>query len=180
MQLACDRDECKTSRFFNTVGVKLIPMAMEEKANGHVDYKTIYKDDSAVFTQFYFDGYLNAEYYSKQNQPAFSAFPKAYATDCANPGFDGSEEKVANIYLIALGYYNDRIQPGDTLKNDILINDMPVAQYVSENSQHIKDQYFTIKLLQRPNRKEMQAFKLIYQLTNGETYEVITPRFKLY
>ena len=180
LQLACDKDECKTSRYFNTIGVKLIPTAIEEKANGIVDYKAIYQDDSAAFSQFYFDGYLNAEYYSKQSQPTFSAFTKAYATDCANPGFDGSEEKVANVHLIALRYYNNNIHPGDTLKNAMLINDMPVAQYVAENSQHIKNQYFTIKLLQRPNRKEMQAFKLVYQLTNGETYEFYTPRFKLY
>jgi hypothetical protein len=182
LQLACNQDKCSSSRYFNTIGVKLIPKALVTTANGITNDKTIYNDDSVLFSQFFFDGYLDAEYYSRQAEPHVSLFPTAYAKDaeCANPGFDGSEEQIANVYLVALGYYNLDFQPGDTLKNAILINNKTVAQYVADNSPQIKDQYFTIKLTSRPNPKNMQAFKLIYQLTNGETYEIYTPRFKLY
>ena len=182
LQLACDRDGCKTSRYFNTVGVRLIPKAVITTANGMTDQKTIYNDDSVLFSQFFFDGYLEAEYYSKRTEPASSFFPKAYARDleCANPGFDGSQEQVSKVYLVALGYYNMNFQPGDTLKNAFLINDKSVDQYVADNSQHIKDQFFTIKLLARPNPKQIQGFKLIYQLTNGESYEIYSPRFWIY
>ena len=178
LQLACNRTKCDGSRFFDVTGVRLIPMAKTgaKSTSGPI---TLYNQDSVAYANFYLDGYLNATYYSKANT-GFSFLPQAYATDCAAPGFDGSEEKVANIYLVALGNFNNNFQPGDTLTNAFTINDKPAAQYISETNQQLKDQFFTIKLTQKPNPKQMQQFKLIYKLTNGESYEVFTPVIRIY
>jgi hypothetical protein len=67
--------------------------------------------------------------------------------------------------------------PGDTIKDNLVVNSLPVANYLG---QKIEFQQFTVKLSQKPDPKEYQSFKLIYKLTNGETYEATTPRFRLY
>ena len=182
LQLACDNGgdefECSSGRYFNITGLELIPSASDEN---YFTF-TLSELDSARFETFYFNGQLKADYYSLVSKPAFSFLPQAYARDIdpCLPGRDGSEEKLAGLYLISLGKYNANIQPGDTLKNNYRINNELPSEYLSKNGQKIKNQQLNITLTERPDPKELQSFKLIYKLTNGETYEVITPRFKLY
>jgi hypothetical protein len=180
MEFACETETCKTSRFFNVTGMQVIPKATIRLTNGQVFDKSVREGDSLHLDQYYLDGYLNAEYYSQNTGSGFSFMPRAYATDCVNPGYDGSEEQVKNISLISMGYYSKTIQPGDTMKNAFLINDKPASEYISKNSQKIKDQYFTISLTKGPDSTNYQAFKVVYQLTNGETYEYFTPTVKFY
>ena len=180
LQLACDQNEykCDSSRFFNITGLELIPAFSDENYFA----QTLKDLDSARFERFYLGGQLKAEYYSLIEKQPFSIFPKAYARDvdpCPISGYEGSEEKLAGLYLIALGKYNATIQPGDTLKTNYRINNQSPSEYLSQNSQKITSQQLTITLTEKPDPKEYQSFKLIYKLTNGETYELITPKIKL-
>ena len=184
LQLACDRNNneaCESSRFFNVTGIRIIPMASIKRSTGQVYDKPIYDGDSLHLNEYYLDGYLHAEYYSKINSRSFSFLPQALATSpCPNPGYDGSEEQLKNVSLIALGYFSKTIQPGDTMKNAFLMNNRPPSEYLTNNRQNIKDQYFTISLTQKPDSTNYQAFKVVYQLSNGETYEAFTPTVKFY
>lgn len=179
LQLACNKEyaSCNSATYFNITGLEFIPAATDQ------NYFTYFLNDldSAPFEKFYFSGQFQAEFYSLMLKPVFSIFSMAYADDpCPIPGWNGSEEKLAGIYLISLGKYNFNIKPGDTLKNNYRINNEPPSEYFAKNSQKILLQQLNINLLEKPDPNEFQSFKLIYKLTNGETYEVITPRFKLY
>ena len=178
IQVACEKSDfdCERSvfRHFDITGLEFTPSIVD----GNVPLR---EGDSVRFENFYFKGYLQANYYSSESGSGFSLLQQAYATaPCPVNGWNGSEEKLAGIYLISLGHYNATIQPGDTLKDGYRINNELPSEYISTNSQNIRWQQLTIKLTEKPAPEEYQSFKLIYQLTNGERYEATTPRFKLY
>ncbi|MFC5271435.1 hypothetical protein [Adhaeribacter terreus] len=184
LQLACDNgQECpQVNRFFNITGLGVKANSYELQ-NGSYINRNLNDLDSANFHDFYLTGTLKAEYYGVIPKPGLTIFPRAFARDvepCPSAGYKGSEEILAGFYMISLGKYNADFLPGDTLTNAILINSLPVSNYLIENSQQINFQEFTVKLKEKPDPKEYQSFKVIYKLKNGETYEVTTPRFKLY
>ena len=178
LQVSCNKDECKSVRYFNVTGLRMIPMAVDASQPNNPQYTTIYKNGSAKVEDFYLDGYLVADYYSRTTSSGFSFMPQAYATDCASPGFDGSKESIANISFISRGNFNN-YPPGSDIKNVIRINQKTVEEYLQDNANGIKDQYLIVTLTERPDPSAMQAFTFILELQNGEIYKALTPGFYL-
>lgn len=183
LQFACEKENygsCDEKPFFNISGIELQAIGTIPQPN-RMGSATILKDqDEVPFASFYLDGTLKANYYATNKASRISFFPMAVATPpCPMPGWQGSKEQLAGIYLITLGNYNADFQPGDTLTDILRINNQPALEYMEENKLKINNQQLTLRLSEKPNPNEYQSFRLIYKLTNGETYESTTPGFKL-
>ncbi|KAA9331114.1 hypothetical protein [Adhaeribacter soli] len=184
LQFACEKENyegCDSAEHFNITGLELNARGTVQQPDGNGSGTVLKDQDEVPFNSFSLEGFLKADYYAFNTETSLSFFPKALATaPCPPPGWGGSEEELAGLCLISLGKFNADIQPGDTLQDVYWINNQTPEEYFSLHSQNIREQRLLIYFTQKPDPKEYQSFKLIYQLTNGETYEATTPRFKLY
>ncbi len=183
IHISCEKDtsSCDSQQYFDIIGLRAGSKYVKRNTAGvELGEEALLDLDSVRLDQFFLEGYLEANYYAAA-KPAFSFLPQALATSpCPNPGFNGSQEKLGSFDLISLGNFSSRFPAGSSLNPVVLINDLPAATYISQNAEKIKHQFLKITLTEKPtNRKEYQAFKIIYSLQNGETYEVQTARFKL-
>jgi hypothetical protein len=146
-----------------------------------------YAADSIQFSNFYLDVAFGVRYYSA-TKPRFSFIPEAQATSpCPIQGYLGSQEKLAELYLIALSDFNQDFHAGDTINSLVMVQGRslngwtPLQDFIDgSRNEGIKEQYPLLRLTQKPDAKVKQAFRLVVKLQNGEAYTAETKPIKVY
>jgi hypothetical protein len=176
--ISCEKENsCEDQLFFDVNGIRLVNTQLKTN-NGSQEQQPVLNEGTVSFNAFFLDGYFNASYYATQPKRDLSFLPKAYATTpCPTPGSEGSKEIPAGLNIIALGDYDTVAYRAGSLLNPILkINNVSVEEYLAQNKDGLKDQFFQIKFTQKPKTKSYQAFKIVMEFKDGEKHEAVTQR----
>jgi hypothetical protein len=167
----------EVEKYFDIEGIRAIYVINNDPAST----SDFIPSDSISFEHFALRTDYTVRFYSTLRQNSFSFVSSAYALSCAEPGEGGTKEKIANLDLIALTDYNKNYKTGTSLIPVLKANGLSVSQFIINQNQYGLNQLgFDFTLTEKPDSTVKQAFKIILELQNGETYEAASKPVRIY
>lgn len=191
-----DLNDCNCGdafEFFDVKGVEHSQLKFNSESN---EYQIInpgdiiaFADYSSLSIEFIVD--FIAQSHRKKNyfDFNFSTMASAYACSCLENGYNGAKyEGISSLNIITLHDYNENYKANDNINsiiefsNNISNNGIhreTYEEFISLNTENIKFKYSFLKPNQEPSSGSTIEFKLIFELTNGEIYEIVTTKFSV-
>jgi len=94
--------------------------------------------------------------------------------NCLTNGYKGTKVGVDTVLVIALNDYSYNIKSGDTINGICEVEGYSLEEYISINDFVITEDYLSIELNTPPEENSPQAFRIIYTLDDGRSFEAET------
>ena len=113
------------------------------------------------------------------------------ALSCHWDGYEGSKIGVDTMYVVSMNDYNNDYAMNDTVNQMVLVNIwtfskadydefISISDYIESNKSGISEMMFEVKFTEPPfDTLSDQKFKIVYTLTNGDSFETITEIVRL-
>jgi len=135
------------------------------------------KDD---YSNYRLNVLLDVEYHAMQNNSVLNngVLMACERSPCPMNGYKGSQVGLDTILVIAKNDYDFYLSAGDTINRICRVGYRPLWQYIQEDDTAITEG-LSIKLATRPMYNP-QAFKVIYTLDDGRSFEAETEEVYLW
>jgi hypothetical protein len=147
--------------------------------------RTVNPTESAMFEVHSFQAFFAVSYFATNATPKGGGLfmNTAYATSCADPGHEGSQEGIDSIFIITTVALDSVFMANDTINSIVKFSNdnstfLPVQEFIKANKTAIRNPAIQWRITQKPtNLSVVHSFKMILKLTNGETYTAFTVPF---
>jgi len=180
-----------TAEYFDINGLTFSQSKFNADTN---QYEILNTDDVIPFSEYAFinleflvDYIANVNSEKDKFNFSFSTIATAYACSCPERGYYGAKfEGITNLNITTLHDYNDNYKANDNI-NDLLsfseyfnfFTSQSHEEFIAMNSDNVLFRNNFIKPTEAPTSGAILEFKIVIELSNGETYEAITPKITI-
>ena len=185
----CDDCKCPDANSVNRyVDVDGVESGISRKSSATSDRSFVKAGDKVRWEELaYFSvGYITRTYgvHINQRKASISWGTAAYACDCVQPGYMGSQERLKHITVKTVFDFDANYPAGNALDEWVQVStypgDKPLSQYLSTRP-FAYNEYTRLELSvnKAPSAKGPFALDVTVELDNGEVYTTRTPVIEL-
>jgi len=146
--------------------------------SGTNPWVTLQEDESVSWNNFFVRFEFEVNYIANKS---LSFGGTLMALSCGEPGEAGDKIGVDTVIVRTVCDYNENYQAGSNINEIILTNRwvfftdyfdefIPLTDYLSNNSDGVRDNMFELKLTEPPTINTQFSFAVTYKLNNGEVF----------
>ncbi len=135
----------------------------------------LFEDYGAINLHFIVDYVVSQEF----KHFDFSLINAAYGCSPVQPGIEGSkEEAIESLQVITVNDFDEDHKAGESINDllemvDIILGNDPMLleDFLNDFTGNVPSEYFTLRLLERPNLSDDFQVSVMVELSTGESYE---------